>query len=260
MRRFHLFEFEDFSWFPDSIRNGGTDYLGFILRLIDFYEPIASILEKELTQIGKTTIVDFCSGNGGPIEIIRNAMENPDQVDFLLTDKFPNLPAWQKLKEKSKGKISFNTTPVDVLTATNNLKGFRTLFSAVHHFRPESVKTILGHAVKIKQPIGIFDSGDKHIGTVMGIVLIHPILFFFCTPFFKPFKWSRILFTYIIPLIPLTTIWDGVISIIRLYSPRQLYALALKADPENSYNWKFGKVKNKWGFRVSYLLGLPKQT
>lgn len=32
-KRIHLFEFEDFSWFPGIIRTGGTDYLRYFLIL-----------------------------------------------------------------------------------------------------------------------------------------------------------------------------------------------------------------------------------
>ena len=107
-------------------------------------------------------------------------------------------------------------------------------------------------------PIGIFDSGDKHIGTILGILFFHPILFFFCTPFIKPFKWSRIFFTYIIPLIPIYTIWDGVVSILRLYRPDELLNMAKSIDRENKYDWESGNIKNKIGFSVAYLIGIPK--
>ena len=32
------------------------------------------------------------------------------------------------------------------------------------------------------------------------------------TPFVRPFRWSRLLFTYVIPLIPLLVLFDGTVS------------------------------------------------
>jgi hypothetical protein len=110
--------------------------------------------------------------------------------------------------------------------------------------------------VNAKSGIGIFDGGDKNIFTVLGIILLHPIAFFLFTPFFKPFRFSRIFFTYLIPIIPLCTIWDGVVSIIRLHNPGQLIEMAEEVDRVN-YSWKAGTVKNKFGMRIAYLIGTP---
>jgi hypothetical protein len=88
------------------------------------------------------------------------------------------------------------------------------------------------------------------------IVLFHPIVFLLFTPFFKPFRISRIIFTYLIPIIPFCTVWDGVVSITRLYSPATLLKMANEVDSE-TYTWKAGKLKNKLGMNVAYLLGYP---
>ena len=260
MNRLHLFEFEDFSWFPGIIRDGGTDFLGFILKLTQYYTPVTSVLENALKTSGYTTVFDMASGNGGPIESICEAMDAEMDIVFYLSDKYPNLPAYEKLRKKYPAQINYHSTPVDVLNMPVSSTGFRTIFSAIHHFKPPAVRTILQQAIRDNTPIGIFDSGDKHIGTILGILFVHPVLFFFCTPFFMPFKWSRILFTYIIPLIPLYTIWDGVVSILRLYRPQDLAHLAQQADTDNVYKWECGKVKNKFGFSVTYLIGMPKHS
>ena len=64
------------------------------------------------------------------------------------------------------------------------------------------------------------------------------------TPFFRPFRLSRLVFTYLLPLIPLTTIWDGVVSILRLYSPAELLALARRADPTGRLRWQAGTLRH----------------
>jgi len=91
-----------------------------------------------------------------------------------------------------------------------NLNGLQTMFSAFHHFRTTDAKKILRNAMDNNRPIAIFDGGDKNILVFVGIIFIHLIIFFLFTPFFKPFRLSRIIFTYALPLIPLCTIWDGI--------------------------------------------------
>jgi hypothetical protein len=87
-------------------------------------------------------------------------------------------------------------------------------------------------------------------------LIIHPIAFLLFTPFFKPFKFSRLLFTYIIPLIPLYTIWDGCVSIMRLYRPKELLKIADGVSPK-TYRWAAGRTKSRFGLHASYLIGTP---
>jgi hypothetical protein len=81
---------------------------------------------------------------------------------------------------------------------------------------------------------------------------------FLCTPFFKPFKISRIIFTYLIPMIPVFGLWDGIISMLRIYTPKELMKMA-KETNSNHYIWKSGLLKNKIGTNVTYLIGYPEK-
>lgn len=257
-KRLHLFEFEDQTWFPEVIRSGGTDYLRFLFTQTKMYQPTVVLIRETLDRTGENKIVDLCSGGGGYMEQIAKELNQPGKNKYtvLLTDKFPNVAAFEHIKKNNEALIDYCPTPVDVLDMPNNLKGFRVLFSAIHHFRPQQVKQILQQAVNAKAPIGIFDGGEKNIGIMLGIVVLHPLALFVATPFLKPFKFSRLFFTYLIPLIPLYTVWDGLVSIIRLYRPHELYKIA-GSIPYHNYNWKYGKVKNSLGIHVSYLIGVP---
>ena len=256
--RFHLFEFEDQSWFPEVIRSGGMDYLRFLFMQTKMYQPIVKLIKETLEEAGENKIVDLCSGGGGYIEQIAQELNKSDKnkYSFLLTDKFPNIATYEYIKENSEATIGFCPTPLDVLDVPEDLKGMRVLFSAIHHFRPQQVQQILQQAVNAKAPIGIFDGGEKNIWIMLGILILHPLGMLLVTPFLKPFKFSRLFFTYIIPLIPLYTIWDGLVSILRLYSPQDLYKIADSITNHN-YKWKYGKVKNSLGIKVAYLIGIP---
>jgi hypothetical protein len=255
--RIQLFEFEDLSWFPDIIRRGGTDFLRYFLNVTRFYSPVAPLLLETLTHTGEIKIIDLCSGGGGPVEAVSKELAAiaGTTLPIYLTDRFPNIEAYQYIKEKSSGAIDYINFPVDATDVPNTVTGFRTMFSAIHHFTPETIQKVLKNAVESKSGIGIFDSGDKNILTILGIILFHPVLFFFYTPFFRPFSLSRLFYTYIIPLIPIYTIWDGTVSILRLYHHSELLNIAKEYD---AYEWKSGKVKNSLGMSVAYLIGYPK--
>ena len=41
-------------------------------------------------------------------------------------------------------------------------------------------------------------------------------------PFARPFRWPYPVFTYVIPLMSLIILWDGIVSMLRIYSPERL--------------------------------------
>jgi hypothetical protein len=256
--RIHLFEFEDLPWFPGVIREGGTDYLRYLLNALGFYKPTIPLIAELVNKTGNSQIIDLCSGGGGAIEQIATGLSEYSQgkISITLSDKFPNAKAYSYLKERSNGTISFIDQSVDATNVPKEIKGFRTMFSAVHHFSPDTIKAVLKNSVDSNTGIALFDGGDKNIFTFFGIFILHPIVFVLCTPFFKPFRFSRIFFTYIIPLIPLMTIWDGAVSILRLYSPEELLKIAKQIDAAH-YTWEAGKLKSGFGMHVTYLTGYP---
>jgi hypothetical protein len=255
----YLFEFEDLKWFPDTIRESMTDYLRYVLSATNFYQPIIPLVIESLKQTNSNQIIDLCSGGGGVIENFQKSLnqQSDTKVKIVLTDKYPNRNAFELLSLNTKGDISFSETSVDAANVPSSLKGFRTIFSGFHHFDEPFAKSVLKNAVDAKEGIGIFDGGNKNIFVALFITLIfHPIIFFLFTPFFKPFRLSRLIFTYLIPIIPFCTMWDGFVSIQRLYQPEELLKLANEVDNKN-YVWKTGKLKNKLGMSVTYLVGYP---
>ncbi len=211
-----------------------------------------------MSKTNSTTLIDLCSGGGGAIEQVYNDLRvHSCNVRVVVTDKFQNFDAYRFLERRSGGKISHSEKSVDASAVPPELKGVRTIFSGFHHFDPGFAKDVLNDAIKSKSGICIFDGGNKSIWMILGAIFIHPILFFIFTPFFRPFRLSRIVFTYLIPLIPLCTMWDGVVSILRLYRPSELLVLT-KETNDTSYVWRSGYVKSRFGLSVSYLIGFPK--
>lgn len=254
-----LFEFEDLSWFPNFLRESMTDYLRFILNAVNFYYPATTVIREGLQNAESFRVVDLCSGGGGATKVVQKNFYDAYNLSLpvILTDKFPNVSAYRLLKHGSNGDIDFVANSVDAMNVPADLTGLRTIFSAFHHFNNNQAKLVLQNAVKARQPIAVFDGGDKNIFTVLGITILHPLVFFLFTPFFRPFRFSRIIFTYLVPLIPLFTIWDGIVSVIRLYRPAELLTIANSIDG-NLFTWKAGNLKNKFGMKVTYLLGYPK--
>ena len=142
--RIHLFEFEDQSWFPNDIRESMTDFLRYFLKATHFYQPIALMIAEVLKQTGENTIIDLGSGGGGAIETVHIYLKRYSslQIKILLTDKFPNISAFEYLENKTKGEIGYSPLSIDATNVPKPLKGFRSMYSTAHHFKPDVLKQI----------------------------------------------------------------------------------------------------------------------
>ena len=76
------------------------------------------------------------------------------------------------------------------------------------------------------------------------------------TPFLRPLTWRRVLWTYLVPVVPITGLWDGLVSCLRTYSTQELRDLTEDIDCPG-YRWESGRVRAFGACRVTYLLGYP---
>jgi hypothetical protein len=230
-----------------------------MIEKFNIYKPVFPIIKDILAKTGSTEIVDLCSGGGGAATRMAEAVNNPflGKYKIFLSDKYPNIPSFEHIKQNSDGAIDYISQSTDVFSAPVRAGSMRTIFSAFHHFRPKDAKRILANAVKSGQPVGIFEGGERAVLDMLGVILTTPLSFFFFTPFMRPRKLSRFIFTYLIPLIPITTIWDGIVSMFRMYTPNELLELAHSADTENKYEWSSGRLPHGVS-KVIYLIGYPK--
>ena len=258
MPRLHLFEIHDQDWCPASLRDGATDFLQFLAHIANSYGPVAHRLRSALEQAGARRIVDLCAGAGGPWLKLQSSVTSVDgsPTPVLLTDLFPNLEAMERMRVRSGGLVDFHTTPVDATETPDELEGFRTLFASFHHFKPQEARKILADAVRHGQGVGVFEMTHRSLVAV-GVMGLAPLLVLVCAPFVRPFRWSRLLWTYPVPILPLLALFDGVVSCLRTYSPAELEALTEGLD-EGGYVWEFGEEHSGPGpVPVTYLIGHP---
>lgn len=72
MKRIHLFEFEDFAWFPGWLRRCMTRLITVMHDLLGTPEKVAGLTARALAKTGSSTILDLCSGSRGQPERIRS--------------------------------------------------------------------------------------------------------------------------------------------------------------------------------------------
>ena len=249
MKRIHLFEFEDFNSFPKWIRACLTQLILVMHNILNTHEELSELLANQIKETNSRQIVDLCSGSGGPmpkvIELL-NEKHNLKDIQLTLTDLYPDTGAAEKINQLQGGNISYKLEPIDATDVDANIEGLRTMVSSFHHMNTQNAKKILNSAVKSRQPICIFEISDNSFPLIISWIAL-PINFITClfiTPFVKPLTWQQLVFTYLIPIIPLFFAWDGAVSNLRTYTLNDLDTLLEGVSSEN-YRWEKGIIKAK---------------
>jgi hypothetical protein len=258
--RLELFEIHDQPWFPDSLRREVLDALQMILERTNAYKPIAGRLREALNCSGAREVVDLFSGAGGPWPSLVRLFqkEGAPPVGVLLTDKFPSGPSGDSAGKACSSGIRILRDPIDATAIPENLQGFRTIFSSFHHFNPEQAGRFLKDSAARGHGVGVFEVASRRVFTVLTILAM-PLADWLFTPFRRPFRWSRIFWTYVIPIVPLVLLIDGLISCLRAYSLADLRSMTAGVNSRD-YEWQIGEESNAHlPLRVTYLVGFPKK-
>ncbi len=260
MKRIHLFEFEDFAWFPNWLRKCMTRYIVAVHRMMATAPQIAELLTRILPHAPTPHIVDLCSGSGGPLPSTLQLLHKQPQYAQLkvtLTDLYPNDDVAREIRELVTPGLHYRTSPVDATSVDPDLVGVRTMICSLHHMRPELARKILGDAQRARQPFCAYEISDNSppIWLWWLAIPINILVVLLLTPMVRPLTWRQIVFTYLIPLLPLFIAWDGAVSNARTYTVADMEELVapIKSD---GYTWEYGSLDGKMGKKV-YLLGYP---
>ena len=277
MRRIQFFEIHDQPWFPAFLRDQVTDDLQILLNIGKPYGDILPQLREAIERAGADRVLDLCSGAGGPWPWLADELERSGlPVCVELSDKYPNAQARERVR-KGSAKLRYRDEFVDATRVPRGLAGFRTLFTSFHHFPPEQARAILKDAVDKRKGIGVFEIPGRRPLTLLllPLVLIADIL---VVPFLPPrplppqraqrrrvlgtpvalsrAAW-RLVWRWVIPIVPLVLLFDGIVSCLRAYSPRELREL-IGGLTGSGYRWEVGCVKRSfWRLPITSLVGYP---
>lgn len=268
MKRIQLFEFEDFNWLPGPIRNGVTRLIQVLHRMMGTSELLADLIKKAREKQSFDQVVDLGSGAGGAMpEVIAklNTREGLEHINLVLTDLYPHDSYIRHIESLQIPNLKYHPSPVDALHLSQTPKGLKTMVNSFHHMPPKSAKGILHSAAKSKQPLLIYELTENKVPLLFWwlflpislVILI--IMVVFMTPFVRPLSWKQLLFTYLIPIIPLIYAWDGQASNVRTYTIND-YGELLKGIKEEGYVWEIAPAIKQNGKKLGYyVLGMPEE-
>lgn len=266
MKRVHVPELEDLPWWPSIWRTSMTNLIVVFARTFGIIPVLASLVSRVMRERGLSRVVDLGSGGGGPMpEVIEQVRANPETgtAELMMTDRFPNLDALETFNDGSRPHVSYLRTPVDATDLAEAPAGLKTMVNCFHHMRPPQARAILESAHRDRQPILIYEMADNKIPFAvwllflpLGLVIVG-VMSLVLTLFVRPLKLRQLVFTFVIPVVPLAYAWDGQASLPRIYTLEDLDELITPLQSPD-YIWEKGYAKTAAGKNKGiYLLGMP---
>lgn len=255
--RLQLFEFNDAPWAPKLLKETIIEALSRAIRWGRLMDGLVEPLAKCLEAAGTSKVLDLCAGAGGPALVLSEAMaQRGHDVHFLMTDLLPQVAEWQAACAQAPSRLDSVSEPVD---ATNIPRALgegrvRVIVNALHHFPPELARKVLRGACQ--NAPGVFIA-ESLVRNPLSFAAMAPagLAALMATPVLaKDRHLQRALITWFTPLALAVSAWDGTVSSMRIYEPRELRAMV---EDLPGWTWTSGHYTHSAGLgRGGWLSGV----
>jgi hypothetical protein len=258
MKRRHLLEFNERSECPKFIRDSVVETLGMGLRFIKMGNIIGPPFAEFMQRAKVSKVLDLCTGTGVPVSLLAQWLkDHGDQSPkFLVSDLFPNHEAFEEITNQDDLEITSVAESVNALDVNPELEhDTRTIINSFHHFTPAMAEAILEDTVQKDKSIFIYEGFRRD---PMGLAPTGPwmTLALLANPWLaKRSKLLKIIFSYLIPIIPIMAMWDGFVSTLRIHTQEDLMQMVSKWP---HYEWSYSEHPYARGGRAVIFSGNPK--
>lgn len=225
MKRLQLPQLTEQRWFPPLLKQLTREFLTWFALRVRATRPFIPVILEGLEHAHYKRLNNFDLTVGAGIDAVVKFL--PENI--LVKDVSPE---------------NFNA----------DLPGLYTFINCFHLLPPEKARRYLGEIARAGHPVVVVEGNNDSWWQAVGMTIFVPLTVLLATPFVKPFRWTRLLFTYLLPVLPLVLVVDGVIALFKLYSPRDLDSLTASINVTN-YTWASGKRDNGRGGKIIYLKG-----
>ena len=133
-------------------------------NLLGTSHKITDLLASALKKSESSTILDLCSGSGGPmpdvLEILRDKHDMPN-ISLVLTDLYPDSKTAEFYNSQDGNNINYLTKPFDVTHLDGQMDGLRTMIGSFHHLKPQEARKLLTTFHESGKPMCIFEVSDN---------------------------------------------------------------------------------------------------
>jgi hypothetical protein len=224
MRRKQVTQFINTTWFPKHLKLLIAEFLTWFVLKTNASKPFMPLINQMLEENKTNTIINIDIPIGAGIDTV---------TPFL--DK--------KIKVRNLTLAEFNTQQ----------SGLYLFVNAFHQLPPQKAQQIVAQIAKSKNPLIIVEGNNDSLWQIVGMTFFVPLTVILTAFFVKPFRFTRIIFTYLLPILPIALVIDGCLALLKLYNPKDLLTLSKNIELEN-HQWEAGKKDNGRGGKIMYLL------
>lgn len=225
MKRKQITQIINVGWFPKFLKTLIAEFLSWFVVKVNATKPFIPVIEDVLNKTNHNRIINIEFNVGAGIETVKPFLKDDVTVDSIHI-------------------TNFNTSE----------KGVYLFVNSFHQLNSEKAKKILQDIVDSGNPVVVVEGNNDSLWQIVGMTVFVPLTVLLTAFFVKPFRISRIIFTYLIPILPIIIVIDGCIALLKLYNPTDLLELTSSLE-RNNYEWKAGKNDNGRGGKIMYLTG-----
>jgi hypothetical protein len=215
--RLHLFEFMDLESFPASMRRRMTDCLRDVEAFTGLFNWAVPLIVRLLRGSGRRAIVDLGTGSGGPIVRLYPALVQAGALDELaLTDLYPHPEAIA-----SQPGLRYDARSVDASSVPQDLHGMRVLCNSFHHMPPDLAQAVLADAHAAGEPLLVLEALNRDPFAMVASVAV-AVMAWVLMPLLRRFDVLTAVLWWLVPIVPVLLVWEGVVSCLRCYTRREL--------------------------------------
>ncbi|KAL8907426.1 MAG: hypothetical protein Q9207_001396 [Kuettlingeria erythrocarpa] len=195
------------------------------------------------------------NGDASHDEPDKDTTDDPS-VDFILTDLFPHIPSW-KLACSTSPHLHYIPQPIDACSTPRDLtsltsspqplpprKPFHLFSLAFHHFPDPLARAVLRNALRNSSGFAILELQSRSLSGLFTALMLGPVLWLTSWYHFWG-DWTHLFWSYVVPVVPVVVVLDGLVSALRTRTTEELLALM---DDEEREGWRFesGAAMHTW--------------
>ena len=215
------------SFVPDFLKTLMFEFMTWFVNLVRAAHPFLPVIQEGLDRAPEKRVIPIPYRAGAGFETVEPLLD-------------PSIPVEKGYPEIPAGKE----------------RGLYLMVNSFHQLDMGEARRLLETIASRGQAVAILEGNNDSLRQILGMTIIVPLTILLTAPFVRPFRPGRILFTYLIPILPFMTLIDGSLALMKLYNPQDLEEL-VSTIPVPDYRWEAGKKDNGRGGKIIYLLGYP---
>ena len=252
--RIQAFEFCDQSWLSGVWREAYLDGLNFLFRAGGVYRRLHLPFSAWATEAGQRQVLDLASGGGGPIRtVVENASRDGVKLPVItLSDLLPDTALREAGAVRSEA-VHYFGRPVDATAPLPDGTQLASICTAFHHFPPRVAREVLANMHR--QSEGLFIAEFSVRSWLAALAPLLSLLPLMLSSFFSGrCSFRKVLITAVFPIVPLMVIFDGMVSVLRVYTREEILAM-MPGPMRRRWRWTWGEQRYLGLFRATYICG-----